>query len=47
VLTESETVLIIFSILCAGAYGAGGSTQGLFAALSAFRFLIGLGIGGE
>lgn len=40
-------VLIIFSILCAGAYGAGGSTQGLFAALSAYRFLIGLGIGGE
>ncbi|OQV04005.1 hypothetical protein CLAIMM_08959 [Cladophialophora immunda] len=43
----STFILIIFSILCAGAYGAGGSTQGLFAALSAYRFLIGLGIGGE
>ncbi|OAP60365.1 hypothetical protein AYL99_05367 [Fonsecaea erecta] len=43
----STIILIIFSILCAGAYGAGGSTQGLFAALSAYRFLIGLGIGGE
>lgn len=42
-----ESVLIVFSILCAGAYGAGGSAHGLFAALSAYRFLIGLGIGGE
>jgi hypothetical protein len=40
-------VLIVFSALCAGAYGAEGSLQGLFAALSAYRFLIGIGIGGE
>ena len=43
----THAVLILFSILCAGAYGTGGSTQGLFAALAAYRFLIGLGIGGE
>ncbi|KIW38864.1 uncharacterized protein PV06_08692 [Exophiala oligosperma] len=43
----STIILILFSILCAGSYGAGGSPQGLFAALSAYRFLIGLGIGGE
>lgn len=40
-------ILILFSILAAGAWGAGGSTGGLFAALIAYRFLIGIGIGGE
>lgn len=39
--------LILFSILAAGAWGAGGSTGGLFAALIAYRFLIGIFIGGE
>lgn len=39
--------LIVFSILAAGAWGAGGSTGGLFAALIAYRFLIGIFIGGE
>lgn len=39
--------LIIFSILAAGAWGAGSSTGGLFAALVAYRFLIGIFIGGE
>lgn len=39
--------LILFSILTAGAWGAGGSTSGLFSALIAYRFLIGIFIGGE
>ncbi len=37
----------LFSILAAGAWGAGGSTSGLFSALIAYRFLIGIGIGAE
>jgi MFS family permease len=40
-------MLFIFAALSAGAYGAGGSIQGLFAALTAYRFLIGTAIGGE
>lgn len=43
----STIILIIFSAMCAGAYGAGGSVQGMFAALTAYRFLLGIGIGGE
>ncbi|KIV95684.1 hypothetical protein PV10_03308 [Exophiala mesophila] len=43
----STIILIVFSALSAGAYGAGGSVQGLFAALTAYRFLLGVGIGGE
>ncbi|CAO1638075.1 unnamed protein product [Parajaminaea phylloscopi] len=39
--------LILFSILAAGAWGAGGSAGGLFAALIAYRFIIGIFIGGE
>jgi hypothetical protein len=39
--------LIIFAALGAGSYGAGGSIGGLFAALTAYRFLLGIGIGGE
>lgn len=39
--------MIVFSALGASSYGAGGSIQGLFAALSAYRFLLGVGIGGE
>lgn len=46
-LLTPSLVLIIFSILCAGAYGANGNLQGMFAALAAYRFLIGIGIGGE
>jgi MFS family permease len=41
----STVILIIFAILGAGAWGAGGSEQGLFAALVAYRFLLGIGIG--
>jgi len=43
----STIILIIFAALGAGSYGAGGSIQGLFAALTAYRFLLGIGIGGE
>jgi len=43
----STIILIVFSALGAGSYGAGGSVQGLFAALTAYRFLLGTGIGGE
>lgn len=43
----STIILIVFSALCASSYGAGGSIQGMFAALTAFRFLLGIGIGGE
>ncbi|PVH87669.1 MFS phospholipid transporter-like protein Git1 [Cadophora sp. DSE1049] len=43
----STVILIIFTALAAGSYGAGGSLQGMFAALTAYRFLVGIGIGGE
>ncbi|KEF63503.1 uncharacterized protein A1O9_01481 [Exophiala aquamarina CBS 119918] len=43
----STIILIVFSALGAASYGAGGSIQGLFAALTAYRFLLGIGIGGE
>lgn len=39
--------MIVGSALCAGAYGANGSTQGMFAALIAYRCITGIGIGGE
>lgn len=43
----STLIIIVFAAMCSGAYGAGGSVQGLFAALTAYRFLLGIGIGGE
>lgn len=43
----STIILIIFTALSAGAYGAGGSLGGMFAALTAYRFLVGIGVGGE
>ncbi|KAK0942592.1 glycerophosphoinositol permease [Friedmanniomyces endolithicus] len=46
-LLVSTVILFVFAALGAGAYGANGSPQGLFAALTAFRFLLGIGIGGE
>ena len=46
-LLVSTIILIIFAALGAGSYGAHGNIQGLFAALTAFRFLLGIGIGGE
>ncbi|EST07813.1 General substrate transporter [Kalmanozyma brasiliensis GHG001] len=39
--------LTLWSILIAGAWGAGGSIGGLFAALSAYRFIMGIAIGAE
>ena len=41
----STVILIIFAALGAGSYGAGGDVYGLFAALTAYRFLLGIGIG--
>lgn len=43
----STLILIIFAALCAGAYGHGGSPAALFTALTAYRFFLGVGIGGE
>ncbi|PWN49827.1 MFS general substrate transporter [Violaceomyces palustris] len=39
--------LTLWSILIAGAWGANGSVGGLFAALEAYRFLLGIAIGAE
>ena len=41
----STIILFIFAALCAGEYGAGGTVEGLLAALTAYRFLLGIGIG--
>ncbi|KAL4913658.1 major facilitator superfamily domain-containing protein [Aspergillus aurantiobrunneus] len=46
-LLTSTLVLILFAILCTGAYGYHGSVYGLFSALAAYRFFLGIGIGGE
>ncbi|KAK3671212.1 glycerophosphoinositol permease [Recurvomyces mirabilis] len=46
-LLVSTVILFVFAALGAGSYGAGGSISGLFAALTAYRFLLGIGIGGE
>ncbi|KAI4211176.1 MAG: hypothetical protein LQ351_005974 [Letrouitia transgressa] len=46
-LMASTVILIIFAALSAGSYGAGGSLHGMLAALTAWRFLLGIGIGGE
>lgn len=43
-------ILILFSILCAGAWGVGTTgteAGGLFAAITAYRFFLGIGIGSE
>ncbi|EPQ67504.1 Bgt-2885 [Blumeria graminis f. sp. tritici] len=42
----STFILILFAAMGAGSYG-GGTASGLFAALTAYRFLVGIGIGGE
>ena len=42
----STVILIIFAALGAGSYGSG-SLGGMLAALTAYRFLLGIGIGGE
>jgi MFS family permease len=46
-LMVSTVILILFAALGAGAYGYQGSPYGLFAALTAYRFCLGIGIGGE
>jgi MFS family permease len=43
----STLILIIFTILAAGSWGANGSIYGMLAALTAYRFFLGIGIGGE
>lgn len=43
----STLILFVFAALSAGAYGYRDSQYGLFAALTAYRFFIGIGIGGE
>lgn len=44
----ANILLILFTILCAvGTWGANGSAQGLFAALTTFRFFLGIAIGAE
>lgn len=43
----STCIVILFAILATASYGAHDSAQGLFAALSAYRFFLGIGIGGE
>lgn len=44
----STIILILFTILAAGAWGAdGGYGYGMLAALTAYRFFLGIGIGGE
>lgn len=40
-------ILILFTILCSGAWGAGGSIYGMLTALTAYRFFLGIGIGAE
>lgn len=40
-------IVFVFACLSAGAYGAGGNTYGMLAALSAYRFFGGIGIGAE
>ena len=46
-LLVSTVILFVFAALGAGSWGANGSIPGLFAALTAYRFLLGIGIGGE
>ncbi|KAL9604654.1 MAG: hypothetical protein Q9219_000374 [cf. Caloplaca sp. 3 TL-2023] len=46
-LMASTVILIVFAALSAGSYGAGGNLGGMLAALTAWRFLLGIGIGGE
>lgn len=43
----STIILFIFAALSAGSYGYHGSQYGMFAALTAYRFCLGVGIGGE
>ena len=44
-LLVSTVILVVFSVLGATAYGSGDSDASLFAALTAYRSLLGIGIG--
>jgi MFS family permease len=46
-LLYSTIIVILFAALATASYGAHDSVNGLFAALTAYRFLLGIGIGGE
>jgi len=46
-LLYSTIIVILFAALAAGSYGYHDSIHGLFAALTAYRFFLGIGIGGE
>ncbi|KAF1953075.1 glycerophosphodiester transporter [Byssothecium circinans] len=46
-LFASTLIIILFATLGTGSYGAGGSPGGLISALVAYRFFLGIGIGGE
>jgi MFS family permease len=46
-LMASTLILILFAILATASYGYHGSIGGMFAALTAYRFFLGIGIGGE
>ncbi|KAH3981308.1 hypothetical protein HBH52_084150 [Parastagonospora nodorum] len=46
-LFASTIIIILFAALGTGSYGAGGSPTGLLSALVAYRFFLGIGIGGE
>lgn len=39
----ASVIMIVGSALCAGAYGAGGSIEGMFAALIVYRLITGIG----
>ena len=45
-LVTSTVILITFAILATASYG-GGSLEGMLRALTAYRFFLGIGIGGE
>jgi len=45
--SSSTLIIILFAALGAGSYGAHDSVGGLLAALTAYRFFLGIGIGGE
>lgn len=46
-LVVSTGLVLLFSILATASYGAGGTPYTLFQALVAWRFLLGIGIGGK
>lgn len=46
-LMVSTIILFVFAALSAGSYGYHDSATGMFAALTAYRFFLGIGIGGE